>query len=492
MDGNTMPFLDESVWSGKIYLSDWVAGSAGTRTVTAPADGSAVAVVGEASAADLADAARKAAAAQPAWEATAPEARAAILNRAASVLEENAEELMPWIIRESGSIPPKAGIEIQHSAGFLRAAAEAATQGGATSLPSVDGREAEEQLIRVAHGVVGVISPFNFPLILSIRAIAAALATGNAVVHKPDPRTPVSGGVMIARAFQEAGLPEGLLHIVPGGADVGVAMCEDPNIAMVSFTDSPEIGARVGEACGRNLKKVQLELGGKNALIVMDDADIDVAASNAAWGAWLHQGQICMATGLILAPAALAPQLAEALAAKAQALPVGDPAKEQCALGPLIVEAEATRIKAIVDDAVAQGAVLHAGGAPNGTMFPATVLSGVRPGMRAFDEEIFGPVAVVASYEDDDDAVALANRTEFGLVGSVIGRDVAGAKALGMRLKVGHLHINDQTVTASPLAPFGGRGRSGNGSRISGPAIWEEFTQYLWVTIKPEATPYPF
>lgn len=492
MDGSNPSFLDEVIWSGKIFSNGWQAAQGGTAQVTAPADGALVGTVGNATAEDLANAARQAAAAQPAWEATDAATRAAILNRTADILQANAGELIPWIIRESGSIPPKAGIEIEHSAGFLRAAAEAATEANIIALKSVDGRGAEEHLLRVPHGVVGVISPFNFPLILSIRAIAAALATGNAVVHKPDPRTPISGGVMIARAFEEAGLPAGLLHIVPGGADVGAAMCSDPNIAMVSFTGSPGVGSKVGEACGRNLKKVQLELGGKNALIILDDADIEVAASNAAWGAWLHQGQICMATGLILAPASKAAKLAEALATKAHHLPVGDPAKEQCALGPLIVDSEAARIEAIVEDAVAKGATLHVGGKAKGTMFPATVLSGVKPGMRAFDEEIFGPVAVVVEYKDDDHAVDLANMTEFGLVGSVIGGDVERAKRIGLRLKVGHLHINDQTVTASPIAPFGGRGRSGNGSRISGPALWEEFTQYVWVTVKPAATPYPF
>ncbi len=492
MDGNAPLFLEESRWSGKVFFGAWLDSAGGTQDISAPADGTLVGTVGKSTPADLAQAARQAAAAQPAWEATAPSERAAILNKVADILEANGEELIPWIIRESGSIPPKAGIEIEHSAGFLRAAAEAATEGGSVPLASVDGRDAEEELIRVAHGVVGVISPFNFPLILSIRAIAAALATGNTVVHKPDPRTPISGGVIIARAFEEAGLPAGVLNIVPGGADVGAAMCEDPNIAMVSFTGSPEGGSKVGESCGRNLKKVQLELGGKNSMIVMDDADLDAAASNAAWGAWLHQGQICMATGLILAPASTAQALIEALTTKAHHLPVGDPSKDQCALGPLIADTEAKRIEGIVQDAVAKGATLHAGGTPTGTMFPATVLSGVKPGMRAFDEEIFGPVAVVVEYNDDDHAVELANMTDFGLVASVIGTDVARAKALGMRLRVGHLHINDQTVTASPIAPFGGRGRSGNGSRISGPAIWEEFTQYLWVTTKPAATQYPF
>jgi benzaldehyde dehydrogenase (NAD) len=492
MDGSNTSFLDAALWGGKIYVGGWAEASGGAEEITAPADGEQIGMIGKGTAADVAKAARAAAAAQPAWEATAPTERAAILNKAADLLQSNAEELIPWIIRESGSIPPKAGIEVEHSAGFLRSAAEAAVDPQGKTLTSVDGREAKEELIRVAHGVVGVISPFNFPLVLSMRAIAAALATGNAVVHKPDPRTPVSGGVMIARVFEEAGLPADLLQIVPGGADVGAALSEDPNIAMVSFTGSPEIGAKVGEACGRNLKKVQLELGGKNALVVMEDADLEVAASNAAWGAWLHQGQICMATGLILAPASKAEKLTEILTTKAHHLPVGDPSKEECALGPLIAEGEAKRIEGIVQDAVAKGATLHVGGQAKGTLFPATVLSGVKPGMRAFDEEIFGPVAVVVAYRDDEHAVELASMTDFGLVASVIGADVERARALGMKLKVGHLHINDQTVVASPLAPFGGRGKSGNGTRISGPAIWEEFTQYVWVTTKPAARPYPF
>ncbi|WP_420566928.1 aldehyde dehydrogenase family protein [Thalassovita sp.] len=490
MDGNAHNFLDTPRWSGKIFVSGWTASEAGETEVTAPADGSFVATVGKGNANDVTRAAAAAAAAQPAWEATPPHERAKILNAAADILEANGEELMPWIIRETGSIPPKAGIEIEHSAGFLRAAAAAAVEPQGKIIPSQDGRH--EELIRVPHGVIGVISPFNFPLILSIRAIAAALATGNAVVHKPDPRTPISGGMIIARVFEEAGLPADLLQIVPGGGDVGAALCEDENIAMVSFTGSPEVGAKVGEACGRNLKRVQLELGGKNALVVMDDADFDAAASNAAWGAWLHQGQICMATGMILAPSAIAEKLAEALAGKAAHLPVGNPATEQCALGPLITGQEATRVQGIVEASVVVGAKLHAGGTAQGTMFPATVLSGVKPGMRAFDEEIFGPVAVVVAYNSEEELVEMVNSTGFGLAAGIIAGDTGRARRLGDKLKVGHLHINDQTVAASPFAPFGGRGRSGNGTRISGPAIWEEFAQWVWVTTLAEPRTYPF
>jgi benzaldehyde dehydrogenase (NAD) len=484
-------FIDADRWQGEAFIGQWRATLGGELRVTDPATDANLASVGMAAAGDVAAAAAAARAAQPAWAATLPAARATILNKAADLLEQNAEELIGWIMRESGSIQPKAGIEIEHGAAFLRHAAAAAIEPNGLMLPSMEpGRQNFAR--RVPHGVVGVISPFNFPLVLSVRAIAAALATGNAVVHKPDPRTSISGGIIIARIFEEAGLPEGVLHILPGGIEAGEAMCSDPNIAMISFTGSAAGGSRVGELAGRHLKKVQLELGGKNALIILDDADVAVAASNAAWGSFLHQGQICMSTGLVLADRKIASEIAGQLAAKAAHLPAGDPSTGQVALGPIISDAQVAKIQAIVDDALAKGAELLAGGATNGRFYPATVLSGVKPGMRAFEEEIFGPVACVASFEDDDQAVELANLSDYGLAAGVISASVGRAQAVGDRLMVGHLHINDQTVNGGPFAPFGGRGRSGNGSRISGPAIWEEFTQWVWVSVKDRATPYPF
>lgn len=484
-------FIDAGRWQGKAFLGDWRATQGGLMEVVDPATDIVLASLGLADAADVATAALAARKAQPAWAATLPAQRAAILNKAADILERNAEELIGWIMRESGSIQPKAGIEIEHGAGFLRHAAAAAIEPNGLMLPSMDaGRQNYAR--RVPHGVVGVISPFNFPLVLSVRAIAAALATGNAVVHKPDPRTAISGGVIIARIFEEAGLPEGVLHILPGGVEAGEAMCSDPNIAMISFTGSAVGGSKVGELAGKHLKKVQLELGGKNALIILDDADVAVAASNAAWGAFLHQGQICMSTGLVLAHESIADEIASQLAVKAAHLPAGDPSTGQVALGPIISDQQVAKIQTIVDEAVEKGARLLAGGKPNGRFYPATVLAGVKPGMLAFEEEIFGPVACVTSFKDDDEAVELANMSDYGLAAGVISASVGRAQSVGDRLMVGHLHINDQTVNGGPYAPFGGRGRSGNGSRVSGPAIWEEFTQWVWVSVKDQATPYPF
>jgi benzaldehyde dehydrogenase (NAD) len=484
-------FLDARRWEGKAFVSGWRLTRSGSIPVRNPATGEVIATVGLAGPDEIAEAAATARSAQHAWAVRPAAERAAILSRAAELFEVHREELAVWIVRESGSTSAKAAAEVGAAPGFLHHAAATAIEPSGLTLRSMDAGRSNFAK-RVPHGVVGVISPFNFPLILSIRAIAAALATGNTVVHKPDPRTTISGGVIIARIFEEAGLPEGVLHVLPGGVEAGEAMCSDPNIAMISFTGSAAGGSKVGELAGKHLKKVQLELGGKNALIILDDADVAVAASNAAWGVFLHQGQICMSTGLVLAHESIADEIASQLATKAAHLPAGDPSTGQVALGPIISDQQVAKIQAIVDDAVEKGARLLAGGKPNGRFYPATVLAGVKPGMRAFEEEIFGPVACVVSFGSDDEAVELANMSDYGLAAGVISASVGRARTVGDQLMVGHLHINDQTVNGGPYAPFGGRGRSGNGSRVSGPAIWEEFTQWVWVTQKDQATPYPF
>ncbi|MGG7517769.1 benzaldehyde dehydrogenase [Allorhizobium undicola] len=490
MTMQTPEFIDRARWTDRGFLGGWRSLAGGTGEVVNPATGATLATVGMAGAQDVALAAREARAAQKDWAARLPQQRAEIINRAADLLEKHGAELSGWIMRDSGSVQAKAMIEIEHGALFLRHAASLATQPLGTFIIGMD--ERRQYARRLPHGVVGVISPFNFPLVLSLRSIAPALALGNTVVHKPDPRTAISGGIIIARIFEEAGLPPGVLHVLPGGAEAGEALCTDGNVAMISFTGSSRGGAKVGELCGRHLKKVQLELGGKNPLVILDDADLDVAASNAAWGAFLHQGQICMATGLVLTHEKIAMQLAERLAEKARNLPAGDPDTLQVALGPIISDGQVTAIREVVEDAVAKGAKLLAGGRHQGRFFEATVLAGVKPGMRAFDEEIFGPVACVVSFSTDDEAVELANRSEYGLAGGVISADLGRAMALGERLNVGQLHINDQTVQGGPYAPFGGRGKSGNGSRMGGPADIEEFTQWQWVSVKQAATAYPF
>jgi benzaldehyde dehydrogenase (NAD) len=485
-----LSFLDPARWQGRVYSPAWASAQGGTAHVIEPATSTTLATVGLAGPADMAAACQGAAAAQPAWAALPPRERAAVLRRAGDLFTQHFDELAMFIARETGGILPKAQHEVREAATLCHLAAGLVLQPQGLALPTVPGRLNLAR--RVPHGVVGVISPFNFPLILSLRAVAPALAAGNAVVLKPDPQTPVSGGFIIARAFQEAGLPPGVLHVLPGGPAAGEALVTDARVRMVQFTGSTAVGRRIGELCGKHLKKVSLELGGKSSLIVLDDADLDRAASNVAWGAWLHQGQICMASGRVLAHEKIAAALVERLVQKALHMPVGDPRSGQVALGPMINARQVERAHAIVQDSVRAGARLEAGGTSEGLFFKPTVLSGVAPGMRAFSEEVFAPVVCLSTFSSDDEAVHLANDTEYGLAAGVISPSIARAMAIGDRLRVGMLHINDQTVNDECTNPFGGMGCSGNGGRVGGPADLDEYTQWQWVTVKGEAPQYPF
>ncbi|MGO1070990.1 benzaldehyde dehydrogenase [Lysobacter sp. CA199] len=486
----TSSLLDSARWGGRIFNGDWLAGQGGRYQVVEPASGRVLHEVGQANPADVSNAVQQAQQAQRAWAATPPRERAAVMRRAADALERERDALVSLVARESGAIQPKAEFELGEAISLFHQAAAMPLQAQGQVLPSVPGRLSLAR--RLPLGVIGVISPFNFPLILSMRSVAPALAVGNAVVLKPDPRTPFAGGIVIAAALEQAGLPKGLLHVLPGGADVGQALVEAPGVPMIAFTGSTAAGRKIGEIAGRHLKKVSLELGGKNALIVLEDADLDQAASAIAFGAYFHQGQICMATGRVLVHRSIAAELTRRLADKARRLPVGDPATEQVALGPIIDQRQLQHVDEIVRSSIAAGAVLEAGGGHRGLFYDATVLSNVKPGMRAFDEEIFGPVANVIAFDSDDEAVELASRTEYGLSAGILSASVGRAMALGERLHVGLLHINDQTVADEGVNPFGGTGASGNGTSVGGPSDWEQYTHWQWVTIKDRIPQYPF
>ncbi|MBC3385328.1 benzaldehyde dehydrogenase [Pseudomonas sp. SWRI12] len=490
MSASKSHLLSQVIESECVFNGDWVPASGPLQTIIEPATGERLMRCATADTADIAKASRDAALAQPAWAALGPRQRAAIFRKAADVAEQSFDELALYVARETGAALFKGQHEVREAIVLLHQAAGLLSQAHGVVLPSEAGRLSYAR--RQPHGVVGVISPFNFPLVLSMRSVAPALAAGNAVVLKPDPQTPVSGGFLIACLFEAAGLPKGLLQVLPGAADAGEALCRDPNVRMIAFTGSTGAGRKVAEVAGRNLKKVALELGGKNPLIILEDADLDLAARNAAWGAWLHQGQICMATGLILAHESIAAELTRKLVEKAQAMTTGNAAREEAAMGPLINQRQLQRVHDIVSDTVLAGARLEAGGDHDRLFYEATVLSGVKPGMRAFDEEIFGPVATVVSFATDDEAIELANRTEYGLAAAIISPSVGRAMAIGERLQCGMLHINDQTVADECVNPFGGRGASGNGGSVGGPADWDEYTQWQWVTIKDTAPVYPF
>ena len=486
----TPQFLRRALESQCLFNGDWVPGSAPVQAVIEPATGEVLMHSAMADPADIAAACRAASLAQPAWAALGPRQRAEVFRKAAGWAQQSYDELALYVARETGGALFKGEHEVREAIVLLHQAAGLLSQPHGLVLPSEAGRLSYAR--RQPHGVVGVISPFNFPLILSLRSVAPALAAGNAVVLKPDPQTPISGGLLIARLFEAAGLPKGLLQVLPGAADAGEALCRDPNVRMIAFTGSTGAGRKVAEVAGRHLKKVALELGGKNPLIILEDADLDLAASNAAWGAWLHQGQICMASGLILVHESIAAALTRKLVDKARALTVGNAARCEAALGPLINARQLQRVEQIVRDTLDAGARLEAGGESHGLFYQPTVLSGVRPGMRAFEDEVFGPVATVVSFASDEEAIELANRTEYGLAAAVISPSVGRAMAIGERLQCGLLHINDQTVADECVNPFGGRGASGNGGSVGGPADWDEYSQWQWVTVKNTPPAYPF
>ena len=481
--------LSEARWSGKGLAGQWQALAGGVIEVIEPATGQVLARVARANAADVRASAAAAKAAQKTWAAQPYGERAKVFRKAAELIEQHRAELATWIVRETGGIPPKAMFEIDSVIHHCHEAAAMLTQPRGLVLPSVEGVTSLAR--RLPHGVVGVISPFNFPFLLTSRATLPALACGNAVVLKPDPRTPVTGGVLLALLLQAAGLPAGVLHMLPGEADAGEALVSDPDVTMISFTGSTAVGRRVGELAGRHLKKVALELGGKNALLILDDADLELAVCGGSWASWLHQGQICMSAGRHLVHKRLAARYAERMAEKARALPVGNPHTQPVALGPIITAAQVQRVDRIVQESVRMGAKLLAGGQPDGQFYPATVLAEVTPEMPVFREEIFGPVVAITAFESDEEAIALANDSEYGLSAGVHTRDIGRGMAIGERLNVGLLHINDQTVNDDGTMPMGGRGASGNGSRHGGPANWDEFTQWQWTTVRNAAPAYP-
>ena len=481
--------LSTNEWVGKALCGGWKNLRGGSIDVVEPATGHTLSRVAKANAQDMRNACALARQSQKEWAAMPYQARAAIFRKAAQLLELNRNSFSEWIVRETGGIVPKAMFEIDSVLHQLNEAAAMLTQPQGLVLPSLHGVTSIAK--RVPHGVVGVISPFNFPFLLSSRAVAPALATGNAVVLKPDPRTPVSGGVMLARLLESAGLPHGVLCMLPGEAEAGEALVCDPDVTMVSFTGSTAVGRRVGELAGKHLKKVALELGGKNALIVLEDADMDMAVCGAAWASYLHQGQICMSAGRHLVHQSIVEDYTQRLVAKAKALPVGNPFTDPVAMGPLITAKQVERVQRLVDESVRMGAVLLAGGRTNGLFYPATVLAQVTPKMPVFQEEIFGPVISITPFASDQEAIALANDTEYGLSAGIHTANVGRGMHIASQLNVGLVHVNDQTVNDDGVMPMGGRGSSGNGSRHGGPANWDEFTQWQWVTVRNNAPGYP-
>jgi aldehyde dehydrogenase (NAD+) len=435
-----------------------------------------------------------AAAAFPAWAATPPAERRRLLLKAADVLESRAKALAGILMEETGTTFGFAMFQLDFTPRLLREAA-AQAYGAVGEVFPADLPGALFMALRQPVGVVAGISPWNAPLILSLRAVAVPIAYGNTVVLKPSEESPVIAGVMIARIFEEAGFPPGVLNVVThareDAAEIGDELIANPAVRRISFTGSTEVGRTVAEKAGRHLKRVVLELGGKDPLIVLRDADVDYAASAACFGAFLHQGQICMSVERVLVERPVAAEFTEKLAARAAGLKVGDPREPHTVIGPLINRGALDKVHAHVQEAASKGARILTGGRYEGLCYHPTVVTGVTPQMRIFAEQTFGPVAPVTVVEDADEAVRFANGSLYGLSAGVITRDLARGLAIAERLETGMVHVNDQTVHDEPQAPFGGVKGSGWG-RLGGKAALEEFTELRWISVQRTPRRYPF
>ncbi|WP_370222374.1 aldehyde dehydrogenase [Pararhodobacter marinus] len=426
------------------------------------------------------------------WSKTGPNERRRLLNKAADILAGKADEFTRLMTAETGSTGPWGGFNTMFASGILREAASSTTHIKGEIIPS-DKPGTMAMGVRRPLGVCLGIAPWNAPVILGVRAVAQAVACGNTVILKASEMCPATHA-LIGQCFTEAGFPAGVVNVVTNApkdaADLVAALIRHDHVKHVNFTGSTGVGRIIGRLAGENLKPVLLELGGKAPLIVLDDADLDGAVNAAVFGSFMNQGQICMSTERIIVDDKIADAFVEKLAARAASLATGDP-RGQVHLGSLVTEGAAEKIEELVQDAVSKGAKLVAGGQRDGALVPAGVLDGVTPDMRIYAEESFGPVKSVIRVKGDDEAVRVANDTEYGLSSAVHGSDLKRAMAVAERIESGICHINGPTVSDEAQMPFGGVKASGHG-RFGGDMGVIEFTDLRWITVEDPHQHYPF
>lgn len=481
-----------SEYSKQYINGEWRDGSSqNSYTNRNPFDQSELVSIKLATVADVEKAYESAKAAQKEWAKTNAYARSGIIHKIAEVVEKNRELLVNILIHETGSTIAKANAEVDFVVGDIKEYASLPLRMKGEILPSfIPGKE--NRVYHLPVGVVGVISPFNFPLYLSIRAIIPALATGNGVVVKPDLQTYISGGAVIAKLLEDVGLPKGLFNVVVADiAEIGDAMIENPIPKVISFTGSSAAGRRIGEICGRNLKKASLELGGNNVMIVLEDADVEQAASAAVFGKFLHQGQVCMALNRIIVHRKIYDQFVDVFAKKASFVQAGNPEDPNTFVGPLINERQVEKIQGLVDQAIAEGARVIKRGEVKGTLMEPVILADVTNDMATAKNEVFGPVANIIPVDSEEEAIRIANETDFGLSGSLFTRDLEHGVEVALQIETGMMHINDQSINTEPNVPFGGEKSSGLGRHGSDWSL-HEFTSPRWVSVQKEARPFPF
>jgi aldehyde dehydrogenase (NAD+) len=471
----------------------WRAGRSGrTDTDRDPFTGEALIEIPLASGKDLDEAYRAATEAQPAWADALPMERAAVMERAAAVMEARHEEIISWLIREAGSTRLKAQLEWSAVHAVMKEAASVPYRVEGKILPGdVPGKEC--RVYRQPVGVVGVISPWNWPLQLSNRSVAPALAAGNAVVLKPASDTPISGGLLLGKIYEEAGMPPGVLSVVVGaGSEIGDAFVSHPVPRVISFTGSTPVGRNIARlaAEGPIMKKIELELGGNSPMVVLDDADLDHAVNAAVFGKFLHQGQICMITNRFIVQEPVYDAFVDRFASEVRGLKYGNPGDPDTMVGPVINRSQLDGLLEKVRDARASDARELVGGEPEGQVLPPHVFADVANDQPLAHEEIFGPIAPVIRARDEEDALRLANDTSFGLSSSVFTTDVQRGVRFAQRVEAGMTHVNDQPVNDLANNPFGGEKNSGIG-RFGGDWAIEAFTTDHWITVQHAPRPYP-
>ncbi|MGZ3277504.1 MAG: aldehyde dehydrogenase [Caulobacteraceae bacterium] len=457
-----------------------------------PVTGEVATIAAAATVADAKAACDAAAAAFPKWSSMGPSARRKIMMKAADILEARTPDFIKLVSGETGGSPGWGGFNCFLAAGMLREAGAITTQVMGQTMPS-DKPGMLSIATRSPCGVVLGIAPWNAPVILGVRSIAVPLAIGNTVILKASEICP---GVqaLIADCLVEAGVPDGAINVIThapaDGPKVVEALIAHPAVRRVNFTGSTRVGRIIGETAAKYLKPAVLELGGKAPMLVLDDANLDDAVDGAAFGAFMHQGQICMSTERVVVDEKVADQFVAKFAAKASSLPAGDPRNGNVVLGSMVSADSAERVMKMVEDAVSKGAKLVAGGKREGSIMEATVLDHVKPNMQLYYEESFGPVAAVIRGSGDDALVDIANDTEYGLAAAVFSQDINRAMSVAQRIQSGIVHINGSTVADEPQIPFGGVKNSGYG-RFGGPWGIAEFTDVKWLTIESEQH-YPF
>ncbi|MGW0907493.1 aldehyde dehydrogenase family protein [Streptomyces sp. NPDC002853] len=471
---------------------EWKAGSGSWDIIDFnPYDGEKLASITVATADEVDQAYRAAERAQKEWGSTSPYARRAVLERALRIIEDREEEISEAIVAELGGTRLKAAFELHLTKEFLREAVNFALLPEGRILPS-PGEGKENRLYREPVGVIGAISPFNFPLLLSTKTVAPALALGNAVVLKPHQNAPVTGGSLLAKVFEDAGLPAGVLNVVITDiAEINDAFIEHPVPSVISFTGSDRVGRHVATVCASHFKRSILELGGNSALVVLDDADIDYAVDAAVFSRFVHQGQVCMAANRILVDRSLEAEFTAKFVAKVASLNVGDPADPATHIGPLINSSQAEAVTKLVDQTVAAGAKALLHGRTEGNLVAPTVLTDLPADSPALRQEIFGPVALLMPFDGEEEAVRIANDSPYGLSGAVHTADVERGVRFARRIDSGMFHVNDGTVHDEPIVPFGGEKASGVG-RLNGDSTVEAFTTQKWISVQHGRSQFPF